>query len=154
MTLREGIYLGLFVGWIVSVGTARALGYSAGVKDTKAAHATEALRQTGIEDVTAADINAAIDDYAAADVTRTQIITADDVNGAVALAEQQGRLEGKADGYRKGFEAAAALPNSCFNDRGATPRELQDAAASQWRAIFGAPGDDQELARPKGLPRP
>lgn len=54
-----------------------------------------------------------------------------------AAALKIGKLEGQAEGYKKGFEDAAAIENTCYNDPDFLSDSLRHGAESRYEAIFG-----------------
>jgi len=59
-------------------------------------------------------------------------------------ALRQGRLEGKAEGYHKGFEDAANIPNTCITDPQFLSDGMRVGASSRYEAIFGGPDTTEQ----------
>lgn len=71
-------------------------------------------------------------------------------------AYRQGVLEGKAEGYTKGFKDAAEIPDSCYDDPNFLPDSLRVGAVSRYEAIFGGPrlaGENAKSTEVRGYPQ-
>ena len=65
--------------------------------------------------------------------------SADNIEAVKNAAYIQGKLEGQSEGYKKGFDDAETIPNTCINDPAFLSDRMRDDARSRYEAIFGSP---------------
>ena len=61
-----------------------------------------------------------------------------DLENIKQLARIEGELAGKVAGYKKGFEDAENIPNTCINDPEFLSDSMRLGAISRYEAIFGS----------------
>jgi len=100
-------------------------------------------------------ISGKIDDIATAVKEKIEIRvsgqSAANIEAVREAAYIQGKLEGKSEGYKKGFDDAETIPNTCINDPAFLSDRMRDDARSRYKAIFGSPSLAGQAPSSSGL---
>ena len=124
---------------VIVFGAGFGLGWDRKAKDVEQAQLEQENKLDDISDEVAVDTTKIADDVSAKITVRNAKQVSINTQAIKDAAILQGRLEGRAEGYQKGFDDAAKIPNTCINDPEFLPDGMRVGASSRYRAIFGSP---------------